>query len=95
MIVQCVNAGMCPPGTPHPHPVEVEDQAHEPEPAADDVAPILAGKFGIYEDGKGGYWLITETDAHGMQRKHIPAALVKLATGQGLMGKRLTGLFGS
>lgn len=56
--------------------------------------PALAGTFAIYEDGNGGFVLVTETDQHGTMRKHVPAALVKMATGGGMLGRKLGGLFG-
>jgi hypothetical protein len=56
--------------------------------------PMLAGTFAIYEDGAGGFVLVTETTEHGVQRKVIPAALVKMATGGGMLGRRFAGLFG-
>lgn len=49
---------------------------------------LIAGTFAIYDDGRGGYVLVTETEAHGVIRKHIPSALVKLvAGGGGIMGR--------
>jgi hypothetical protein len=56
--------------------------------------PMLAGTFALYEDGQGGFVLVTDTEDHGEQRKHIPAALVKMATGGGLIGRKLAGIFG-
>jgi hypothetical protein len=55
---------------------------------------MLAGTFAIYEDGAGGFVLVTETTEHGVQRKVIPAALVKMATGGGVFARRFAGLFG-
>jgi hypothetical protein len=57
-------------------------------------APMLAGTFAIYEDGTGGYVLVTDTQDHGVSRKHIPAAMVKMVTGGGLLAKRFAGVFG-
>jgi hypothetical protein len=70
---------------------EPAEPATEPGPA-----PMLAGTFAIYEDGNGGFVLVTDTTPDGTdpQRKHIPAALVKMATGGGLIGRKLSGLFG-
>jgi hypothetical protein len=61
----------------------------------DEAAPeaVIAGTFALYEDGAGGYVLVTETVAHGTQRKHIPAGLVKLATGGGMLSRRLNAAF--
>lgn len=49
--------------------------------------PAIAGTFAIYEDGSGGYVLVTDTTEHGTMRKHIPATIVKL------MGGKLGSLF--
>lgn len=73
------------------------EQPASTEPAAAGAAgptPVLAGTFAIYEDGKGGYVLVTDTVQHGEDRRHIPAAMVKLATGGGLVSRRLAGLLG-
>jgi hypothetical protein len=56
--------------------------------------PLIAGTFALYDDQNGGYVLVTETTEHGLTRKHIPAAMVKLATGGGLLGRKLAGLVG-
>lgn len=61
------------------------DAAAEPETTQPE--PELAGTFAIYADGRGGYVLVTDTVDQGTTRKHIPAALVKLATGNGVIGK--------
>lgn len=55
------------------------------------ATPLLAGTFAIYEDGKGGYVLVTNTDEHGTQRKHIPGALVKMMNGNSLVGRLFGG----
>lgn len=59
------------------------------QPAGPD--PLLHGTFALYPDGAGGFVLVTETDAHGVNRKHIPSAMVKLAmkaiNGGGLLAK--------
>ncbi len=69
--------------------------------SAPEVQPVAAGTFAIYEDGQGGYVLVTqmpsavtEENPEGVARKHIPGALVKMATGGGLLGRRLGSLFG-
>lgn len=46
------------------------------------ASPMIAGTFAIYEDGKGGMVLVTDTDQHGTIRKRIPAALVKMVSGR-------------
>lgn len=69
----------------------------DPAKAAAGAAPPVAlfeGTFAIYPDGQGGYVLVTDTAEHGTDRRHIPAAMVKLATGGGIIGRRLAGLFG-
>lgn len=50
--------------------------------------PAIAGTFAIYEDGSGGYVLVTDTTEHGTMRKHIPSTIVKL------MGGKFGALFG-
>lgn len=70
------------------------DTAPVPHPGGTPPAPMLAGTFAIYEDGQGGYVLVTDTPDHGMMRKHIPAGLVKLATGGGMVSRKLAGIFG-
>lgn len=40
--------------------------------------PVLAGTFAIYEDGKGGYVLVSETSERKLYRKHIPASLIRV-----------------
>lgn len=59
-------------------------------------APVAAGTFAIYEDGHGGYVLVADMPAHGgITRRHIPAAIVKMATGSGILARRLGGLIGT
>lgn len=61
-----------------------------------EVKPMAWGRFSIYEDGKGGFVLITDMPEHGGERRqHIPHTLVKLVSGGGMLGKRFSGLFGS
>ncbi len=60
-----------------------------------DPQPVIAGTFALYEDGEGGFVLVTQTDKHGIDRKHIPKALVKMATGGGIIGRKFGGLFGN
>jgi hypothetical protein len=85
MTSECVNASMCPPGTPHPHAVEaevagevVEDQVVEVVPPAAEPAPVLAGTFAIYQLDDGGFLLVTETPDRGVDRKLIPGKLIRL-----------------
>ena len=57
--------------------------------------PMCAGTFAIYEDGLGGFMLVTDMPNHGgVAKRHIPAALVKMATGGGMISRRFAGLFG-
>lgn len=82
----------------------VDDEEHRCEQPETDATPaatgaagpeaLLAGTFALYEDGQGGYVLVTDTVQHGTDRKHIPAALVKMATGGGIIGRKLAGMFG-
>lgn len=64
----------------------VEELAEE-HPPETQPEPELAGTFAIYADGHGGYVLVTDTVDQGTTRKHIPAAIVRLATGNGVLGK--------
>jgi hypothetical protein len=54
--------------------------------ATDTPTPVIAGTFAIYEDGDGGFVLVTDT-GEGPQRKHIPSAIIKLVTRTGALGK--------
>lgn len=59
--------------------------------------PVLMcqGTFAIYEDGQGGFMLVTDMPDHGgVARRHIPAALVKMASGGGMLSRKFAGLFG-
>jgi hypothetical protein len=49
-------------------------------------APALAGTFAIYEDGQGGFVLVTDTGT-GPDRKHIPGGLIKMVMKTGALGK--------
>lgn len=68
---------------------EAELDALAARPAGPD--PLIHGTFALYADGAGGFVLVTETDAHGVNRKHIPRAMVKLAmklmNGGGMLAK--------
>lgn len=55
--------------------------------------PAVAGTFALYEDGNGGFVLVTDIDGD-TTRKHIPGALVKLAMGEGAISKRMRALMG-
>lgn len=61
-------------------------------PAGADVHPVAAGTFVIYEDGKGGFVLVTDMpEQGGVRHQHIPRALIKMVTGG---GGKLAALFG-
>lgn len=51
--------------------------------------PTFAGTYAVYEDGSGGYMLVTDDMHLGVQRKKIPAALIKMLDGNGFLGKML------
>lgn len=70
--------------------VVVDDS--QPAPA-DQPAPLIAGTFALYDDGQAGFVLVTETTDHGLNRRHIPAGMVKLATKLAQGGGLLGGLF--
>ena len=55
--------------------------------------PVLAGTFALYDDGHGGYVLVTDVGGE-VTKKAIPAALVKMATGNGAMSKHVRRLMG-
>lgn len=59
-------------------------------------AVVMAGTFVIYDDGKGGLVLVVTDPEGNVTRKHIPAAVVGMARGGGLMGRMfgLKGLMG-
>lgn len=42
--------------------------------------PLIAGTFAFYEDGSGGIVAVAETPETGVVRRHIPRAMVKMAT---------------
>lgn len=63
------------------------------EDGRDGPAPILAGTFAIYEDGGGGFVLVTDV-AGDVTRKHVPAAVVKLAMGEGAISRRVRAMMG-
>lgn len=67
----------------------------QPIPPGDDTpAPLLAGTFVIYATPDGGYVLVTDVEGRGIERKVIPAALVRLAQGGGPFGRHLSAMFG-
>lgn len=63
-------------------------------PAPDDgPAPLIAGTFALYDDAQGGFVLVTQTTEHGLNRRHIPSGMVKLASKLAQGGGLLGGLF--
>lgn len=73
----------------------ITEQIHKVDEAGvANPEPMVAGTFALYEDGVGGFVLVTQTEKFGVDRKHIPAALVKMAMGGGILGRKLGGLFG-
>lgn len=64
-------------------------------PLADEPGPIpaLAGTFALYEDGTGGFVLVTDVGGE-VTRKHIPAALVRMAMGDGAISRKVRALMG-
>jgi len=55
--------------------------------------PQLAGTFALYDDDHGGYVLVTDVGGD-VTRKHIPAALVRMAMGDGVVSRRVRALMG-
>jgi len=66
-----------------------------PQPAEEPAGPVplLAGSFALYDDGQGGFILVTKTVQQGVNRAHIPRKLVKLGTALS-GGKEGGGFFG-
>lgn len=67
--------------------VEPDAQGADPVPV-----PVAAGSFAIYDDGRGGFVLVTQTEQQGIHRSHISARMVKMAAAisggrDGLMAK--------
>lgn len=52
----------------------------EDQDQADELAPLLAGTFAIYETPDGGYVLVTDTPNRGVERKILPGKLIRLVT---------------
>lgn len=57
------------------------------------VEPLVGGTFALYDDDHGGFVLVAETTQHGIMRRHIPAAMVKLASKMAAGGNLLGGIF--
>jgi len=63
------------------------DPAPEPEPAPEPIpeppagpAPIVAGTFAVYADPSGGMVLVTDVAGRGIERRAVPATIVRLVT---------------
>lgn len=74
-------------------PAELADAGHQP------IEPILAGTFALYQTPDGGLMLVTDTAAHGVVRRGVPGAMVKMATkmaegGGGPMGALMRKMMG-
>lgn len=66
-------------------------------PTAENAPPVpfMAGTFALYHTPDGGIMLVTETPDQGVQKKLIPAAMVKMAMGGGGMaGSMMRKMFG-
>lgn len=72
------------------HPAAPSDQGPPPPPdaAANPDGLLAAGTFAIWDDGAGGLVLVAHPHGGEVQRRHVPAAMVKM--GQRLFG----GIFG-
>ena len=56
--------------------------------------PILAGTFAVYTAPDGGYVLVTDIPGQGVTHKHLPGALVRMVTGDGIMGRTMSKFLG-
>jgi hypothetical protein len=63
------------------------------QPLPSEPVPALAGTFALYEDGVGGFVLVTDVGGE-VTRKHIPGALVKMALGDNPISKRVRTIMG-
>lgn len=88
-------------GPPHAHlDAPCTDRCYEtasagadPAPTGDEPTPAVAGTFAIYPDGKGGYVLVTDVGGT-VERRHIPAAVVKMVSGGGMFARKFAQVFG-
>lgn len=71
-----------------------EAAAVPPMPAQAPPVPLYAGTYAIYDDGAGGVMLVVGQSTGEVVRKHIPAAMMKMAERFGGAGSGLAGLFG-
>jgi hypothetical protein len=51
----------------------------EPPPPAASPVPMIEGTFAIYNDGAGGIMIVTDVSGQGVERRHFPAKIVKMA----------------
>lgn len=79
---------------PHAEAPPLEDQAPPPQQPEAPV-PLAAGTYAIYDDGHGGYVMVAATSDGAVHHKHIPAAMVKMATMAMGGNSPLAGLFGT
>lgn len=57
--------------------------------------PLLAGTFAIYPTPEGGIVLVTDVEGRGIERRSIPAGVVKMLNGGGgPVGGMLRKMFG-
>lgn len=68
--------------------------AAPPMPAGPPPVPLYAGTYAIYDDDAGGVMLVVGQSTGEVVRKHIPAAMMKMAERFGGAGSGLAGLFG-
>lgn len=65
----------------------------EAPPAA--PAPLIAGTFAIYARPDGGMELVTDVQGRGVERRTVPAAIIKMvASGKGPVAGLLGRMFG-
>ena len=55
---------------------------------------IIGGTFALYHDGNGGFVLVTDTTERGIERQHLPKAMVRLASRLGVAGSKVAGIIG-
>ena len=68
------------------------DTANLPDP----FEPMIAGTFALYVRPDGGLELVTDVEGRGVEKKTIPAALVKAFTsGKGPLAGMMHRMFGS
>ena len=64
---------------PHARSTDVEPVDQGDVTAPDNAPiPLVAGSFALYEDGKGGFWLVTHNPEQGVVKTHIPRKMVRI-----------------